>query len=449
MTHDPRAYATASEPWFRERLKTLVEHRTVSPGKTGDEAIVAGARAACEIMADAGADARLVECDGTPSVLGAFRHPQARATVVVYNHLDVQPADAANWTQDDPFAFQVEDHPTRERLYRGRGATDDKGPALCALRAAQYVREHDVPIDVVLLWETEEEIGSPNFGQVVERARDDLRCDGVIVSDTIWPSDRQPVISTALRGTLQVILRLQTGHKDVHSGLTGGVARNPVRELARLATAIDDASFWKEDVEPPSQAEIEGYVRSGFDPAYFKRAHALDKLTTEIPLEMLIRLWARPTWEIHGIAGGYQGPGVKTAVPPWAELKASFRLVPNQDPHEIGRRLQAFVAQVNPDVEVDLEGYLGPYRGPTEGPVHDAIAAGMTQAFGTAPVMVREGGSIGAAPILADVLGVGVHFLPLSLPEHGYHAPNEYFDWKQARGGIEAFARAFMALAGG
>lgn len=448
MADDPRTFAASSEPWFRERLKTLVEHRTVSPGKTGDDEIVAGAHAAREIMADAGADARLVECDGTPSVLGAFRHPQAKATIVVYNHLDVQPADPSKWTQEDPFAFQVEEHPTRELLYRGRGSTDDKGPALCALRAAQHVHAQGLPINMVLLWETEEEIGSPNFRQVVEGARDELGGDGVIISDTIWPSDRQPVISTALRGSLQVILRLRTGNKDVHSGLTGGVARNPVRELARVATAIDDAAFWKEGVEPPSQEEIEGYVHSGFDPEYFKRAHDLDKLTTDIPLEMLIRLWASPTWEIHGLAGGYQGPGVKTVVPPEAELKASFRLVPNQDAQEIGERLRAFVAQLNPDVEVDLEGYLGPYRGPTTGPIHDAIFAGMARAFGREPVTVREGGSIGAAPILAEVLGVGVHFLPLSLPEHGYHAPNEYFDWKQAKGGIQAFAQAFAHLAG-
>lgn len=447
MTADPRTFAEGSESWFRERLRTLVEHPTVSPGATDPAPILAGAEAARAIMEEAGADARLVPSAGTPSVLGIFRHPSPKARIVVYNHLDVQPADPAVWQQDDPFRFEVEPHPERGFLYRGRGSTDDKGPGLCALRAAQYVKEQGLPIEVVLLWETEEEIGSPNFRDVVRAARDDLRCDGVIVSDTIWPSDRAPAISTALRGSLQVVLRLRTGTKDVHSGLTGGVARNPVRELARVATAIDDAAFWKEGGEVPPDDEVAGYASAGFDPAYFKRAHGLTKLETEVPLDMLLRLWTRPTWEIHGLAGGYQGPGVKTVVPHEAELKASFRLVPGQDPEAIGRRLVAFVAELAPDVEAEITGFLGPYKGTAQGPVHDAIAAGMAEAFGAEPVLVREGGSIGAVPILAEELGVTVHFLALSLPDHGYHAPNEYFDWRQGRGGIEAYIHAFSRLA--
>ncbi|RMG99311.1 MAG: M20/M25/M40 family metallo-hydrolase, partial [Deltaproteobacteria bacterium] len=312
-----------------------------------------------------------------------------------------------------------------------------------------FVAERKIPIEVALLWETEEEIGSPNFREVVRAAADDLRCDGVIVSDTIWPSEHSPAISTALRGSLQVVLRLRTGDKDVHSGLTGGVARNPVRELARVATAIDDAGFWKEGVEPPAPEEVTGYAAAGFDPEYFKRAHALHKLETEVPLEMLLRLWTRPTWEVHGLAGGYQGPGVKTVVPHAAELKASFRLVAGQDPGAIGRRLTAFVAELAPDVEVEVTGFLGPYTGTTEGPIHDALLAGMERAFGARPVLVREGGSIGAVPILAEELGVSVHFLALSLPDHGYHAPNEYFDWRQGRGGIEAYVHVFERLAAG
>ncbi len=449
MTPPPRAYAEDSEPWFRERLETLVQHATVSPGSTDPAPIVAGAEAARSLMEAAGADARLVPCDGTPSVLGIFRHRAPKARIVVYNHLDVQPADPSVWRQADPFRFEVEPDPDRTYVYRGRGTTDDKGPALCALRAAQYVREAGLPIEVALLWETEEEIGSPHFGQVVDAARDDLTCDGVIVSDTIWPSDRAPAISTALRGSLQVILRLRTGNKDVHSGLTGGVARNPVRELARVATAIDDAAFWKHDLFTPAPEEVAGYAACGFDPAYFRRAHGLEKLETEVPLEMLLRLWTRPTWEIHGLAGGYQGPGVKTVVPHEAELKASFRLVPGQDPEVIGDRLRAFVAQLAPDVEVEVAGFLAPYEGPQSGPIHDALVEGMSTAFGAKPVLVREGGSIGAVPILAQRLGVGVHFLALSLPDHGYHAPNECFDWRQGRGGIEAYIHVFSRLAQG
>jgi acetylornithine deacetylase/succinyl-diaminopimelate desuccinylase-like protein len=442
-----REFASGSEPWFREHLKLLVEHKTISPGRVDDRAILAGASAARDLMAEAGAQAELVATAGTPAILGHFGHERPRARVVVYNHFDVQPAEGIGWEQEDPFRFEIQPHPERGFLYRGRGTTDDKGPALCALRAASHIARLGVPIDVVLLWETEEEIGSPHFSDVLTTKRELLRPDLVIVSDTVWPSPDQPAMSTGLRGGLQVALRLRTARKPAHSGMTGGVARNPLRELCLLVAAIDAASFWKEDVVPPTESELRDFAASGFDPAYFKRAYALERLVTEDPVEMMLNLWARPTCEVIGIPGGYVGPGIKTAIPHEAELKLSFRLVPNQEPARLEQRLRAFVAQQNPDVEVEVLGYFGPYRVGASGSAHGAIASAMTEAFGRAPVMVREGGSIGAVPIMASQWAVPVHFLPLSLPDHGYHAPNECFDWRQARGGIEAYVRVFSKLA--
>ena len=235
-------FVQVSEPWFRQHLKQLVEHRTVSPGAVDDRAIREGAAAACEIFRTAGATAELVESRGTPSVLARFTHPKATTKVLVYNHLDVQPADPEGWQQKDPFAFEVEAHPTRGFLYRGRVSTDDKGPGLCALRAASWAVDEGLPIDISFLWETEEEIGSPHFPEIVAARRELLASDCVIVSDTIWPTDTQPAVSAGLRGSLHAILRLKTGGKDVHSGLAGGVARNPLRELCMLATAIPP--FW-------------------------------------------------------------------------------------------------------------------------------------------------------------------------------------------------------------
>lgn len=443
-----REYASSSEPWFRERLKLLVEHKTISPGKVDDSAILAGAEAARELMADAGAEAELVATAGTPAILGRFGHPDPKVRVCIYNHFDVQPASADVWTQKDPFVFEVEEHAERGFLYRGRGTTDDKGPALCALRAAAHVAQNQLPVEIVLLWETEEEIGSPNFDDVLDAKRDELKPDFVIVSDTVWPSPDRPAISTGLRGGLSVTMRLRTAHKVAHSGMAGGVARNPLSELALLAAAMKQATFWKDDVVPPSPDEIEDFMACGFEPEYFREAYALTQMETDIPLEMMLNLWARPTCEILGLPGGYAGPGVKTAIPPEAELKLNFRLVPDQDPRKLEQRLRSFVADHNRDVEVNVLGYFDPYSAPTEGRFHDAIANGMEGAFGKRPVTIREGGSIGAVPKMANKLGVPVHFLPLSLPDHGYHAPNEYFDWRQGRGGIEAYVRLFASLAG-
>ena len=157
-------------------------------------------------------------------------------------------------------------------------------------------------------------------------------------------------------------------------------------------------------------------------------------------------IWAEPTLEVHGIAGGYQGPGIKTVVPPFAEAKISMRLVPDQQPSKVFAKLRAYVKKLNPDVVVSRESSLMPYRGVTEGPFADAAAEAIRFGFGKAPAMVREGGSIGAVVTMQKVLRCPVMFLGLSLPEHGYHAPNENFDWRQASGGIATFVRYFELM---
>src|SRR5690606_454139 len=227
------------------------------------------------------------------------------------------------------------------------------------------------------------------------------------------------------------------------------VARNPLRELSALATAIGTAEFWKDGALAPSAEEVESYLRTGFTADYFRDSHQLEKLESEVPLEMMLRLWARPTFEIHGLVGGYAGPGIKSTVPGEAGLKISVRLVPEQAPARLFERLQPFVRSCNPDVEVTMVSSFEPYRGPIGGRVHEAIVHGMQQGFGKIPALVREGGSIGAVPKMARALGVPIHFLPLSLPEHGYHAPNERFDWKQAKGGITSYVHTFLHLVSG
>lgn len=446
---DLPAFVNESEPWFRSALRTLVEQPTISPGMTDPSAMLRGLDVAAELVRGAGAKVELVPSGGTPALVARFAHPAPKARIVIYNHYDVQPANPANWEQDDPFRFEVREHPERGFLYLGRGTTDDKGPALCALRAAEWIARHELPVEVVLLWETEEEIGSPNFADILHAKQSLLAGDAVIVSDTIWPSAKSPAISTGLRGGLLAAIKLRTAAKETHSGLTGGVARNPLRELASIATAIGNAEFWKMGALPPPHEEVESYLRTGFDAQYFRDSHQLEKLESEVPLEMMLRLWARPTYEIHGLVGGYTGRGIKSTVPGEGELKISFRLVPDQNPKDLFAALEEFVTSFNPDVTVEALGSFEPYRGPITGRVHEAIVHGMTQGFGKPPALVREGGSIGAVPQMARILGVPIHFLPLSLPEHGYHAPNERFDWKQAKGGIAAYVHAFAQLASG
>ncbi len=158
------------------------------------------------------------------------------------------------------------------------------------------------------------------------------------------------------------------------------------------------------------------------------------------------RIWAMPTFEIHGVTGGYQGPGIKTIIPPRGAVKVSCRLVTRQDPKKIMKLIRDFVKDRNPDVKIAGEAAMLPYMGPTTGPLADAVKTAMKFAFGREPVFVREGGSIGAVVSMEKILRCPVMFLGLSLPEHGYHAPNENFDWQQASGGMVAFAKYFDEL---
>jgi acetylornithine deacetylase/succinyl-diaminopimelate desuccinylase-like protein len=439
-----RSHARAIRRRWERELATLVELPSVSvdPARAGD--IRRAAAAAARLIRALGGEATILPTGGHPLVHGRFQRDRRFPTVTVYNHLDVQPAGEPEW-RSDPFRFT-----RRGDRYVGRGTTDDKGPALAALFGARYAMDRDVPLNVQFLWELEEEIGSPHFERTIRRHRRRLATDAVIVSDTIWVSRRQPAVPAGLRGLQGFRLTLRTGTTDQHSGTTGGVARNPVAELAELVASMLDArtgrvkipGFYR-DVVPPTRQELAHLRRSGFSVARFKRDHGFRSLRTGDALDAMQRLWCRPTLEVHGIAGGYQGPGVKTVVPPAATAILSCRLVPDMDPATVRRQVRDFVRRHAPDVEVAPEHELAPFRGHTRGLHVDAIRAAVRFAFGRDPVFVREGGSIGAVESTERVLGAPVHFLGLSLPEHGYHAPNEYFDWRQAEGGILAFAKYF------
>jgi acetylornithine deacetylase/succinyl-diaminopimelate desuccinylase-like protein len=425
-----------------------VEIPTVSMDPAHAEDIARGAQKAAATLEACGATVELVETPGNPVVFGQFTVNPAYPTVAVYNHMDVQPGNEPEW-QRDPFAFHRQGD-----QYLGRGTTDDKGPALTALMAARFAAQHQIPLNIQFIWELEEEIGSPNFAHFIKRKRKALTCDSVLVSDTIWLSRTKPAVPYSLRGMMTMLLRLETGSKDCHSGLTGGAARNPVGELANLVSRCYDAQTGQvkiegfyDQVRRSSQAELESFEASGFSLSTFKKVHGLRKLRTDNALETTQAIWSQPTFEVHGISGGYQGPGVKTIVPASAEAKISTRLVPNQDPDRIFNLIRDFVKAHNPDVKVIRGGALQPYLGPFSGPYADAVRDAMRFGFGKTPSFIREGGSIGAVVTLDQMLQVPVMFLGLSLPEHGYHSPNENFDWGQASGGMRAFVKYFETLA--
>jgi acetylornithine deacetylase/succinyl-diaminopimelate desuccinylase-like protein len=287
-----------------------------------------------------------------------------------------------------------------------------------------------------------------------KKARE-LRCDCVVVSDTIWISRNRPAISYGLRGLAPMRLILETGTRDVHSGVTGGAARNPLSEICQVIAECYDARSGKvrvpgfyDEVVALTKSELDNFLASGFNVKHFKSANELRKMRSLSTRDTVRRIWGQPTFEVHGIVGGYTGPGVKTAIAPKAEAKISMRLVPNQDPDRIFSIVRDFILRKNPDVRVIPEAFLKPYVGSSKGPFAEAGRDAMRYAFGKEPAFVREGGSIGAVVTMQKYLKAPIVLLGLSLPEHGYHAPNENFDWHQASGGIRMFARYFENIAG-
>ncbi|NOY52809.1 MAG: M20 family dipeptidase [Deltaproteobacteria bacterium] len=440
-------FITKTRKPFENLLAKWVALPTISAESAHKSDIAMAAEEAAGLLKGLGGQTETIETEGHPLVIGNIRKFPDAPTVLIYNHLDVQPAEPEDW-EDPPFQPTLKDG-----RYGGRGSTDNKGPALTAYFAVQCAVEQKIPLNYCFVWEFEEEIGSPHFNTALKSRKEFIRADSILVSDTVWIARDRPAIPFGIRGLLTATLTLETGERDAHSGLVGGAARNPVGELCNLIAQCYDPvtgdvhlpGFY-DDLLTSSGEEMEGFLASGFKVAVFKKAHGLKSLRFKEPAKVIESIWSKPTFEVHGLAGGYTGQGVKTVVPPRAEAKISMRLVPRQTPKKIFSALRDFVKERNPDVKVRLEAILDPYLASPAGEYFQAGVEAMTFGFQTPPALIREGGSIGAVVTLNRLLKVPVTFLGLSLPEHGYHAPNEYFEWRQVRGGIRTFLHYFNRI---
>ncbi|MEW6733409.1 MAG: M20/M25/M40 family metallo-hydrolase [Acidobacteriota bacterium] len=437
-------YINSIRDEFEERLAEIVEIPTISMDPAHRQDIERGAELAVEYLKAEDVNGEKAATQGYPCVVGELIQDSRYRTVTIYNHIDVQPADPAEWHKA-PFTFFKEDG-----RYEGRGTTDDKGPALTALYAMRYAVVHKLPLNFRFLWELEEEIGSPNFDTFLKGRAKEFKTDSVVVSDTIWINRSKPAVPYGLRGVLSFTFTLETGSKDVHSGLTGGAARNPVGELCQVINDCYDARTGRvkikgfyDEVARATKKQVQNFLDSGFNVKQFMNAHGLKKLRSTDATDVVKAIMSEPTFEIHGITGGYNGPGVKTIVPYRAEAKISVRLVPDMDGNKIFRLVRDFVKERNPDIKVNFLASAPPYLGQFEGSYADAAREAMRFAFGKTPAFTREGGSIGACVSMQNYLKVPITFLGLSLPEHGYHAPNENYDWQQASGGIKMFVHYF------
>lgn len=401
-----------------------------------------------------GLAAELIETDGHPLVYAESPPVPGAPTVLVYGHYDVQPADPLDQWTSPPFEPTVRDG----NLY-ARGATDDKGQMLTHVNSAQAWIETTgrLPLQLKFLIEGEEEVGSESLYKFLERSADRLACNVVVVSDTAQFAPGQPAITYGLRGIAYFELRLTGPKHDLHSGTFGGGVTNPANALARMLAALVDRDGrvqvpgFYDDVVPLTDRERAQFAALDFDEPAFLQRIGVDAVTGEVGYTNLERRWARPTCDVNGIWGGYQGQGGKTVLPSTAGAKFSFRLVPRQDPRRVAAGLRELLTRICPPgikMElIEMHGAPGAMV-PPDSPYVQAAARAIEGGFGRPPVFIREGGSIPIVTAFSERLGVDTLLLGWGLDDDNAHGPNEKFSLADFHRGIRASAYLWQELVG-
>ncbi|MFF1693926.1 dipeptidase [Streptomyces sp. NPDC058257] len=392
---------------------------------------------------------------GAPAVFADWPSGDPEApTVLVYGHHDVQPAAREDGWHTDPFEPVVQGN----RLY-ARGAADDKGQVFfhtLGVRAHLAATGRTAPaVNLKLLIEGEEESGSPNFRALIEEHKERIAADAVIVSDTgMWAEDT-PTVCTGMRGLADCEIELRGPDQDIHSGSFGGAVPNPATAAARLVAALHDEHArvavpgFYEGITELTDRERALFAELPFDEESWLRTAKSHATHGEAGHTTLERIWARPTAEVNGIGGGYQGPGGKTIVPSSAFLKLSFRLVAGQDPDRVEEAVRTWVADQLPNGishTITFGSATRPCLTPLDHPALQSVVRAMGKAFGQPIRFTREGGS-GPAADLQDVLAAPVLFLGISVPSDGWHAPNEKVEIDLLLKGVETAAYLWGDLA--
>jgi len=380
-------------------------------------------------------NAEVIDTAGHPVVYADWLKAPGKPTVLLYGHYDVQPVDPLDLWKSPPF------EPIRQHgQLLGRGASDDKGQIALHWQAMQawLNTTGELPLNIKVIAEGEEEIASTHFEEFVRANRDRLKADYCVVSDTAMVARGFPAITYALRGLIYFEVRVEAATTDMHSGLMGGVAPNPAQALAEILTRLKDPAGhilvpgFYDGVRPLSEEERRQFARVPFDETELKKTYGLEALDGEAGFTPAERNWARPTLEVNGIWGGYQGPGAKTIIPAWTAAKISCRLVPDQDPRAVAQALRKYIEAVRPKTVrvslTELSGHGEPWITPVDHPLIQAGRRALMRVYGKDPALIRSGGSIGAVDVMARRLNVPCLLVGFVLPDSFAHAPNERLD---------------------
>jgi acetylornithine deacetylase/succinyl-diaminopimelate desuccinylase-like protein len=446
-----KPFVEANKPRLLEELKEFLRIPSIS---TNPE-YKADVRRAAEFVANAMRSAKLenveiIETKGHPLVYGDWLHAPGKPTVLCYGHYDVQPPDPLDEWVTPPF------EPTERNgnLY-ARGATDDKGQVYMHVKAVEalFAANGTLPLNVKFLIEGEEECGGEAIADFLPKNKEKLKADVALVSDTEMYAKGLPTLCVGLRGLVYTEIEARGPGRDLHSGVFGGAAPNPLFGLAEILTKLKEANGhinvpgMYDDVTPPTPEEKKSWASLPFNEAeYCKNDVGSTALTGETGYSVMERTWARPTLEVHGIVGGYMSPGAKTVIPAKATAKVSMRLVLHQNPEKIVAAYKKFVADNTPKgIQTEVR-ILSASPASGVNPDHPAIhcaAEAFAEVMGRPTVFTRGGGSI---PIVGDFqnhLGIPTVLMGFSDPDDGLHSPNEKYPVANYYAGIVTIAHFF------
>lgn len=394
-------------------------------------------------LSAAGLDTKLHETPGNPIVVARNAHKKDRKTVLIYGHYDVQPVDPLNLWDSPPFAPEI-----RDGKIWARGSTDNKGQMLAHILGVEktLAEKGDLPVNIILLFEGEEEIGSPNLAPFLEKHKAELACDIIAISDTGMVAPNTGTLGYGLRGIACCEVKIKGPARDLHSGLFGGAVANPATAVARLVASLHlpDGTVaiegFYDDVRPlePWEREMWSKVPGVSDEDYLQITGS-PATFGEPGYNSAERVFARPTAEVNGIGGGYQGEGSKTVIPAEAFVKFSFRLVPDQNPKTILQQVKKHLEKhCPPGVKLEIEiGHDGkPYACDPHSDFGKAAQRALKRVFPGEPMLIREGGSIPIVQAFRDILGVDTLLLGLALADAHIHSPNENFPIENFQAGI-------------
>jgi acetylornithine deacetylase/succinyl-diaminopimelate desuccinylase-like protein len=384
---------------------------------------------------------------GHPIVVGEWRGAPGAPTVLIYGHYDVQPAEPLDLWHTPPFEPTI-----RDGKIFARGSVDDKGQLYLHIKALEshLASSGKLPMNVIVVAEGEEEVGSVNLEQFVEAHKKELACEAVVISDSTMFAPGLPSILSSLRGLAYFQIDVVGPAGDLHSGIYGGAVVNPAMALARILATMHDTEGkvaipgFYDDVRDWGDAARKDIKTLPFDDEHFRQEVGAPALGGEKGFSTLERIWTRPTCEVNGLLSGYTGEGAKTVLPAKAMAKVSCRLVPDQTPERTGERMRAHVANVAPKgVTVTVTQLHGgkPWRSQPSGKYFEAARDALEEAFGRDVVVTGEGGSI---PVVGDferILKVPVLLIGFGLPGENAHAPNEWMS-------VENFEKGMVAMAG-